>query len=187
MPAPLRVARGLELRSLRMADASALFALVEANRAHLRRWLPWVDANTDAAHTRAFIRLHQSLEKRGEVRTYGLWWKKTLVGVAGLHSLDPENESCAVGYWLATEAEGQGLMGRAVARLLDHAFCELDLHRIELRAGVRNRRSRALAERLGFRHEGTARGAQALRGRYIDLAVYALEAEDWPIRSPRRR
>lgn len=179
MGAPLRVARGLELHPLKLADAGPLFALVDANRAHLRRWLPWVDLNSDISHTRAFIRLHQALEKRGEVRTYGLWWKRRLVGVAGLHSLDPEHASGAVGYWLAAEAEGQGLMTRAVARLLDHGFGPLRLHRIELRAGVRNRRSRAVAERLGFHHEGTARGAQALRGRYIDLAVYALERDDW--------
>ncbi|MBS1766588.1 MAG: GNAT family N-acetyltransferase [Acidobacteria bacterium] len=179
MGVPLRVARGLELRPLKLADAPALFALVEANRAHLRRWLPWVDLNTDIAHTRAFIRLHQALEKRGEVRTYGLWWKRRLVGIAGLHSLDHENASGAVGYWLAADAEGHGLMSKAVGRLLDHAFGRLKLHRVELRAAVRNRRSRALAERLGFHHEGTARGAQALRGRFIDLAVYALRREGW--------
>lgn len=175
----LRVTRGLELRPLKLGDAAALFALVEADRARLRRWLPWVDANTEVAHTRAFIRLHQALAKRGEVRTFGLWWRKRLVGVAGLHSLDAENASASVGYWLASEAEGRGLMGKAVARLLGHAFGRMKLHRVELRAGVRNRRSRALAERLGFHHEGTARGAQAMGGRFIDLAVYALEADDW--------
>ena len=179
MPRPLRVTRGLELRPLKVADAPALFALVDGNRAHLRRWLPWVDQNTDIAHSRAFIRLHQSLERQGQVRTYGLWWRKRLVGVVGLHSLDAENASGAVGYWLAAEAEGRGLMTRAVARLLDHGFRRLKLNRLELRAAVRNRRSRALAARLGFRHEGTARGAQLLRGRPVDLAVYALTSEDW--------
>lgn len=186
MPA-LRSGRDLELRPLRLADAAALFALVEANRAHLRRWLPWVDANTEVAHTRAFIRLHQSLERQGQVRTFALWWKGGLTGVAGLHSLDPENACAAVGYWLAAGAQGRGLMAKAVTRLLDLGFGPMKLHRIELRAGVRNRRSRALAERLGFRHEGTAKGAQALRGRHIDLAVYALEAENWAIRSRPRR
>lgn len=179
MGVPLRVARGLELRPLKLADAPPLFALVEANRAHLRRWLPWVDLNTDIAHTRAFIRLHQTLEKQGEVRTYGLWWKGALVGITGLHNLDPENASGAVGYWLAADAEGKGLMTKAVGRLIEHGFRHLKLNRVELRAAARNRRSRALATRLGFRHEGTARGAQALRGRFIDLAVYALNRAEW--------
>lgn len=179
MPGPLRVTRGLELRPLRLADASALFALVDGERARLRRWLPWVDATTEVAHTRAFIRLHQSLERQGQVRTFGLWWKQELVGVAGLHSLDHENASGAVGYWLTSRAEGHGLMTRAVARLLDLAFGRLGLHRVELRAAVRNRPSRALAERLGFRHEGTARGVQILRDRHMDHAVYAMVAEAW--------
>jgi ribosomal-protein-serine acetyltransferase len=138
-----------------------------------------VDATTEVAHTRAFIRLHQSLERQGQVRTFGLWWKRELVGVAGLHSLDSDNASGAVGYWLASHAEGRGLMTRAVARLLDLAFGKLRLHRVELRAAVGNRPSRALAKRLGFRHEGTARGAQILGGRHINLAVYAMETQDW--------
>lgn len=179
MSRPLRVARGLELRPLRLADASELFALVDANRAHLRRWLPWVDLNTDIAHSRAFIRAHQALAKRGLARTYGLWWKGDLRGIAGLHGFDSDNHSASIGYWLDAEASGQGLMSKAVARLLDHAFGPLKLHRVELRAAVRNRASRALAERLGFRHEGTARGAQFVHDRYRNLAVYAMESEDW--------
>lgn len=179
MRLPLRVARGLELRPLKLAEASDLFALVDANRNHLRRWLPWVDLNTDTAHSRAFIRAHQALAKKGQALTYGLWWKGALRGIAGLHGFDADNHSAAVGYWLDAAASGHGLMTKAVARLLDHAFGNLRLHRVELRAAVRNRASRAVAERLGFRHEGTARGAQAMRGRYLDLAVYAMEAEDW--------
>ena len=183
----LRSGRDLELRALRLVDASALFALVDADRAKLRRWLHWVDTNTGVEHNRAFIRAHQALAKKRQALTFGLWWKGELRGVAGLHSFDPENAAAAVGYWLASTAEGRGLMTRAVARLLDQAFGALKLHRVELRAGVRNGKSRAIAGRLGFRHEGTARGAQAMQGRYIDLAVYALEAEDWATRSRPRR
>lgn len=187
MSAPLRIARGLELRPLKVADAPALFELVDQDRARLRMWLPWVEVTTEVAHTRTFIRLHQSLEKQGQVRTFGLWWKSRLVGVADLHSIDTQNASAAMGYWLVLDVEGHGLMARAVAKLLDLAFETLHLHRVELRAAVRNRRSRALAERLGFHHEGTARGALVLRGRFTDHAVYAMVAEEWATRSRPRR
>ena len=40
---------GLELRPLQPADAPALFAVVDAHRASLREWLPWVDATKTAA------------------------------------------------------------------------------------------------------------------------------------------
>ena len=35
---------GLELRQLQPADAAELFAVIDAHRAQLREWLPWVDA-----------------------------------------------------------------------------------------------------------------------------------------------
>jgi hypothetical protein len=35
------------LRTLRLEDALQLFALVDENRSHLRRWMSWVDAITD--------------------------------------------------------------------------------------------------------------------------------------------
>jgi ribosomal-protein-serine acetyltransferase len=53
---------------------------------------------------------------------------------------------------------------------------------VEIRAGVRNRRSRAIPERLGFRHEGTLRQAERLVGRYVDHAVYGLLVGEWRAR-----
>jgi ribosomal-protein-serine acetyltransferase len=93
--------------------------------------------------------------------------------------IDAANLSAGIGYWLAESAEGRGLMSAAVAALLRHGFRDLKLNRIEIRAGVRNRRSRAIPERLGFRHEGTLRQAERLPERLVDHAVYAMLAGEW--------
>ena len=52
MTFPLSAGDDLELDVLNEADAEELFALVDANRAYLREWLPWLDENTEADHTR---------------------------------------------------------------------------------------------------------------------------------------
>jgi ribosomal-protein-serine acetyltransferase len=101
------------------------------------------------------------------------------VGVASFTWIDQSNCSAAIGYWLAQEAEGHGLMTAAVTALLRHGFRTLQLNRIEIRAGLRNRRSRAIPKRLGFRHEGTLRQAERLADRFVDHAVYGLLKEDW--------
>ena len=63
--------------------------------------------------------------------------------------------------------------------MLDHAFGPWDLARVEIRAGVANRRSRAIPERLGFREEGVLRAAERIGTRVIDHAVYVMTAREW--------
>jgi ribosomal-protein-serine acetyltransferase len=180
----LKAGRDLELRPLSLRDARGL--QVEANRERLRRWLPWVDANRSVLDTRAFILRARAHARAGIGRSFGLWWKGALVGTAGFVWIDAPNRSAAIGYWLAREAEGHGLMTAAVEALLRHGFATLELNRIEIRAGVRNRRSRAIPERLGFRREGTLRQAERLADRFVDHAVYGLLASEWRGASPAR-
>ena len=175
----LKAGRALELRPLKAREARVLFALVDANRSHLRRWLPWVDATRSMGDIREFLRRVTAQAKAGTGQSFGLWWQGRLVGVASLAWIDAANQSAAIGYWLAQEAEGHGLMTAAVTALLRHGFRTLQLNRIEIRAGVRNRRSRAIPERLGFRHEGTLRQAERLADRFVDHAVYGLLKGDW--------
>ncbi|HEY3400085.1 MAG TPA: GNAT family protein [Geothrix sp.] len=179
MPEVLKAGRALELRPLSLRDAQALFALVDANRDRLRRWLPWPDANRSVLDSRGYILRMRALMRTGLGQSFGLWWKDRLVGVAGFNWIDRANQSAAIGYWLAKEAEGHGLVTMAVTALLRHGFRTLRLNRIEIRAGVRNRRSRAVPERLGFRHEGTLRQVECLADRCVDHAVYGLLAGEW--------
>ena len=179
MPDDLKAGRSLELHPLNLRDARALFALVEGNRDRLRRWLPWPDATHHPEDIHTFIKRVRSQARAGTGLSYGLWWRNQLVGVASFTWIDRPNSSAAIGYWLAQEAEGHGLMTAAVTALLRHGFRTLKLNRIEIRAGVRNHRSRAIPKRLGVRHEGTLRQAERLADRFVDHAVYGLLAGEW--------
>ncbi len=175
----LKAGRGLELRPLNLRDAKALFILVEANRERLRRWLPWPDTNHSVQDTRAYILRVRAHARAGIGLSFGVWWKEQLVGIAGFVWIDAANHSAAIGYWLTQDAEGHGLMTAAVKALLRYGFRTLKLNRIEIRVGVRNRRSRAIPQRLGFRHEGTLRQVERLAERHVDHAVYGLLASEW--------
>jgi ribosomal-protein-serine acetyltransferase len=78
-----------------------------------------------------------------------------------------------IGYWLATDVVARGVATRAVPSLIDHAFNELGLRRLLIRVRVGNTRSIAVARRLGFQPEGTARGAELHTNRLHDLEHYA--------------
>jgi ribosomal-protein-serine acetyltransferase len=102
-----------------------------------------------------------------------------IVGVAGFHGVDWVHRNTSLGYWLAQDAQGRGTMTAAVRALLHLAFGEWQLHRVEIRLDLENARSMALAERVGFRREGSLREAMFLAGAFRDDAVYALLAPEW--------
>jgi ribosomal-protein-serine acetyltransferase len=175
---------GVELRPLRLEDAEPIYYLVEANRARLAEWLPWVPSIRMATDEAAFIRsTHGSLEA-GTGLSCVLVADRAPVGTMGC-SIDEANRSAEIGYWIAAGYEGRGLVTKAARALTTFLVQDLGLHRVAIRAGIENRRSRAVAERLGFVLEGTQRHGQLLDSGFIDLAVYSMLAPEWPTNGAR--
>jgi ribosomal-protein-serine acetyltransferase len=109
-----------------------------------------------------------------------------IAGGVGFHRVDWVNRSTSIGYWLAADAQGRGLMTAAVTALLDYAFFEWELHRVIIEVIVGNERSRAIPERLGFRQETILREAKLVRGSHEDTRLYAMLAPEWTARGADR-
>lgn len=178
-PFPMTAGPDLELRLLEEADAEELFALVDANRAYLREWLPWLDQNTEVEHTRAFIRATQKQYADRNGFTCGIRRRGRLVGVVGLHGIDWPNLKTSIGYWVAEAHQGHGIVTRSCAALLPHLFEELGLNRVEIACAPGNARSAAIPERLGFTREGLLRQRERLYDRFVDHVEYGLLAAEW--------
>ena len=170
---------GAELRQLEHHHAEELFALIDANRAYLRRWLPEWDVQKSLEECKAVIKasLEQLASNGGS--TLGIWRQGLLAGVIGAGRIDWENRSTMIGYWLGESFQGMGLMTGACRALIDYLFLELKLRRVEIRCATNNPRSSGVPKRLGFTKEGVLRQAQAFDDIYLDIEVYALLAEDW--------
>ena len=165
------------LRLLEEADARELHELIEANRAHLKPWLPWAAGQT-FEDTLDFIRRAQSQASENEGFQAAIVTEEGIAGVIGYVSLDWGNRSTRVGYWLDEGQQGRGTMTTAVRLLVDHALTVLRLNRVEIMVATENRRSRAIPERLGFHNEGTLRQYQLAGGHYLDCVSYSMLAED---------
>lgn len=81
--------------------------------------------------------------------------------------------SAVIGYGLSPEAVGSGFMSEAIDRIVEVAFDELGLHRLEINIVPRNARSIAVAERCGFRREGLSPRYLKIAGRWEDHVRYA--------------
>lgn len=179
-----RVDEELEIRAWAPTDAEEKFALIDANRAHLRQWLPWLDREKSVVDALAFIRRAAEQAERNDGFHAGVWRDDHLLGGIGLHYVDWVNRKTEIGYWLAEPQQGHGVVTRCCRALVGRVFGEWGLNRVSVLCATGNNRSRAIPQRLGFTHEGTYRQAEWLYDHFVDLAGYGLLAEDWA-KSPR--
>lgn len=169
----------LQLRLLRSGQAGILYALVDRNRDHLRRWLPWVDSTRSPADSHRFLEANEESFQDGRGFTLGIHWKSQLAGAIGFHGFDRSNRITSLGYWLGAEYCGRGIMRRSVANCVDMAIREEGMNRVYLRCGTGNRASKRIPQALGFRFEGIQREAEWLYDHYVDLEVYSMLASEW--------
>lgn len=176
----------LELRLVEEGDEVEIFRATEANRAHLREWLPWVDSTRGVEETRAFVlRSLEQVRVRDGFQARILYQGR-FAGIIGYVYQDWRNMRTEIGYWLSKDLQGRGIMTRSARALTDFALGNLGLNRVEIRAATDNVRSRAVPERLGFVQEGVLREAAWLNDHFIDLVVYAkLRNDPRPSEPPR--
>ena len=179
-----RIRDGLELKLLEERHAPLAFAAVDRNRSYLREWLPWVNATASAEDTRTFIKTTLQQFANNEGFAAGIWRDGEYVGTIGFHKVDWLNRKVELGYWLAEAFQGQGIITDACRAMLDYAFSEWKLNRVEIHCATGNAKSCAIPKRLGFQLEGTLRQAQLLNGKHVDTNIFGMLATDWKSLAP---
>ena len=162
--------------------AEALTALVRDNLDRLKPWMPW--ATDDYSIERAHEWIRRTLSEFAEDGRFNavIIFDGRMAGTIGFHNLNKTNRSAEIGYWLAREFEGRGLITRSCSALVDYLFTVMDLNRVQINCNDANVRSRAVPERLGFKMEGTHRQVEFLHDRFGDLVIYAMLREEWEMK-----
>jgi [ribosomal protein S5]-alanine N-acetyltransferase len=102
-----------------------------------------------------------------------------LLGTCALFGINAPCRRAEIGFILGYQGWGQGYMHEALSALLDYAFTELDLNRIEADTDPRNERSARVFHRLKFSKEGYFRERCIVEGEISDAAMYGLLRRDW--------
>ena len=162
------------VRRLEPGDAAELFAAIAGSR-ELHR--PWVDPPASADELRASLAQPPDARVAYGVRTDA----GELAGVVNLTAIiRGPFQSCFLSYYALVPHEGRGLMRAGLAQVLDLAFGEHELHRVEANVQPGNVRSARLVRSLGFRLEGHSPRYLRIGGEWRDHDHYALTAEEWP-------
>ncbi|AMV63111.1 Ribosomal-protein-L7p-serine acetyltransferase [Pediococcus damnosus] len=161
-------------------DAKQLFELVDNSRKSMQVWLPWV-ANLKTVDDEIKFLKHVNVNfGTGESLNVAIYQKQQPVGMISFNHIKRNNMSTDIGYWLAESARGQGIMHQAVLAMVKIGFEDYGLNRLEIEAAVGNHESNHVAQKAGFKLEGTLReDILLLDGRYHDHNLYSLLRKEW--------
>jgi RimJ/RimL family protein N-acetyltransferase len=176
-PPVLRTAR-LLLRPFGFDDALAVQVLAGAREVadttlHIPHPYP-------AGAAEQWIATHPATWEAGTGVTYAITDAVTgaLMGAVGLTIMPPHARG-ELGYWVGLPYWNRGYCTEASRALVELGFSQLGLHRIQARHLTRNPASGRVMQKLGMQAEGVSRHAILKNGRFEDLAMYAILADEW--------
>lgn len=98
-----------------------------------------------------------------------------IVGLISILSIDYINQSGVLNVMIGDSNNyNKGIGSFAIKKIIEHAFNNLNLRRIELEALESNARARHVYEKIGFIKEGVKRKAVYKNGEFVDVVMYAM-------------
>ena len=168
----------LILRRIAMSDAKDIFAY--SCDEEVARHVLW-SAQKSVGEAKDYCRFMMRKYKNDEPSSWGIIEKKTgkLVGTIGFMDYNEDNATVEVGYSLARWLWNGGYMTEALSCVIDYAFENMELNRIEAQHELTNPSSGRVMEKCGMRKEGVLRQRLYNKGKFVDVALYAIVRSDW--------
>ncbi|HZT54852.1 MAG TPA: GNAT family N-acetyltransferase [Burkholderiaceae bacterium] len=169
----------LLMRPPQAGDGPQFFEALSESLAELRRFLSalaWVAAEPSLEASELYCRTGQANFVARKDLPFFLFERASgqLVGATGLHRTAWGTPKTEVGYWVRSSRSGQGLMAEAVEATTRYAFAHIGAVRVELITDAANQASRKVADRCGFRLEGTlVHDRRAPDGSLRSTCIYA--------------
>lgn len=172
----LKVNNDIYLKETEAEDAEMIFRTIDNEREYLSEWLPFVEFTQLISDTQSFLE-NVSKDDSNDL-TFGIYFRRNFVGLVGLKDTDFDNKKTEIGYWLSEQYQHKGIITKSCKTLIDYIFDEMNLNRIQLKAGTENHKSQRVAVRLGFKREGIEREGELHSRGFVDLVVFGLLKAD---------
>ena len=167
----------IQMRFIELEDKDILYQAMNKNREFLGQYIDFANHITEG-QLETYIKNWQAMQVLGRGFQIGLFNGEEILGQCSVN-LDSHDKRAEIGYWLIQDATGRGLMTRAVDQVLRICFEIYKLNKVSIKCVDTNKKSMAIAQRLGFVYEGRLRQHQKLKGVFRDLLVYSILKEEW--------
>jgi ribosomal-protein-alanine N-acetyltransferase len=163
------------IRPVRPEDAAELAALYAANREFLA---PYEPVRPEDFFTAEGQRERFERQVADGTHPFAILDDGAIAGTINVfHIIRESLQSCTIGYWIDRARNGRGLATGAVEDVVDYAFGELGLHRVEAATLVANVASQRVLEKAAFDRIGIARSFLRINGEWRDFVLFQRVAD----------
>jgi ribosomal-protein-alanine N-acetyltransferase len=165
------------VRSVQLSDAPALWSLL--NTPEVRRFISPPPPTIEAFER--FIARSRAMQTAGQVVCFAVVRKgcPAPIGIIQVREIERNFATAEWGFAIGSAYWGMGFFQEAAHLVLNFVFDQLQTHRLEARAVMRNGRGNRALHKIGAVHEGVLRRAFLRDGEYLDQALYSIVADDW--------
>jgi ribosomal-protein-alanine N-acetyltransferase len=180
---PLLSGEAITLRELRRSDAPTLLAMVSSEE--VSRFI--TPPPTTVEGYERFIEWTQKKRAAGELVCFGIVPKgmTAAVGIIQVRSLEKGFGTAEWGFALGSPFWGNGMFVEGAQMVLDFAFEDIGVHRMEARCAVHNGRGNGALHKLGSVREVRLRKSFLKDGIHYDQFLSVILDTDWALRDQR--
>jgi len=176
---PVLAAKNVTLRELRLSDAASLLTMLTTEEVArfispppttvegFERFIVWAHAERQAGRYACFAVVPAGSD--------------TAIGIFQVRELEHGFASGEWGFAMGSSYWGTGIFPEGSQLILDFAFEQIGVHRLEARAAVRNGRGNGALRKVGAVCEGVMRKSFLRHGEYLDQNLWSILAEDWKV------
>ena len=162
----------IQIRKWILTDAKDLAAALSNKKIldNLRDGLPYPYTEQDG---QAFIAAMLAADE-DETFAFAVTVDSKVIGSIGaFRQGNIHKQTAELGYYIAEEYWGKGIMTEAVNQICDYVFSHTDIIRIFAEPFAYNLASCRVLEKAGFQCEGTLRSNAVKNGTVLDMKIYA--------------
>ena len=170
----------LILRKVTPEDLDNIFEYCK--NPNVARYVTW-DAHQSLEDTKKFINYALDSYKVGAPEPMAIILKddpkQRMIGSVGLIPASPKNRTFELGYVIAEEYWGKGIVAEAAKPLINFGFKHFAMQRLQCRCDILNPQSSRVMEKLGMQYEGTLKASMYLKGKPRDMHMYSIVKSDF--------
>lgn len=167
----LKVSSDATLEVIQPSMAEALFELIQRNKTRLSLFLLWPQQVANIRDTKAFIQEQLIAMQKGTAQIYAIHYQQNYAGLLSFVTINRQEKTAEIGYWLDGVLEGKGIISSALKRLMECYASQDIIQKFIIHCHVHNRKSQAVALRCDFRWDGlrsqVVSGQQIAQNRYV--------------------